>query len=392
MVSRLAGGKALPADLLDRILAKTDGVPLFIEELTKSILDSADLTDAGDHWEYSGHTGALAIPLTLRASLMARLDRFQQGTPPDATYTFKHALVQDAAYESLLRGRRRELHGKVAKVIEERWPRTEATEPETLAHHYTEARQPKKAIPMWQRAGSLALGRLALAEAIAHLNKGLELVAALPTSAERDGVELDLRTLSGTTWMALKGWAAQEVWEGLQPALRLAHSLHRNDALGPILWGLHAHVINIGRVADSVRWVAQLMDAAKACGDPDLLILGHYASVSANIWLGNLIKAREHADRMLALYREERQAHLARILNHDPKTMTLIFLARSTWMLGYPEQAARITDAAHNHARQVRHPFDLGWTLTAGPLVFDFLRVAVSKRPIEWVAKTACSS
>jgi predicted ATPase len=182
--------------------------------------------------------------------------------------------------------------------------------------------------------------------------------------------------------MALKGWAAQEVWDSLQLALRLAHSLHRNDALGPILWGLHAHVINSGRVAESVRWVAQLMDAANACGDPDLLILRHYAAVSANIWLGNLIKAREHADRMLVLYREERQAHLAGILNHDPKTMTLIFLARSTWMLGYPEQAARITDTAHSHARQVGHPFDLGWALSAGPLVFDFLR-----EPDEWLKR-----
>ncbi len=248
MVSRLAGGKALPADLLDQILGKTDGVPLFVEELTRSILESGDLSDAGDRWEYAGRAGSLAIPLTLRDSLMARLDRFapvkeiaqigaaigrefsyeliaavaphakpaldqalaqltqsglafQQGTPPDAVYTFKHALVQDAAYDSLLRRRRQELHGRIARVIEERWPHIEATEPELLAYHYTEAKQPEKAIPLWQQAGSLALGRLALAEAIAHLNKGLELVVALPPSAERDGKEVDLRVLLGTAWI-----------------------------------------------------------------------------------------------------------------------------------------------------------------------------------------------
>src|SRR5262249_12738508 len=180
MVSRLCDGKALPADLVEQILGKTDGVPLFVEELTQSILESADLRDAGDRWEYAGRASTLAIPLTLRDSLMARLDRFvpvkeiaqigaaigrefsyaliaavaphtgpaldqaltqltasglafQQGTTPEATYTFKHALVQDAAYDSLLRRSRQELHGKLAKVIEERWPRTEATEPETLA-------------------------------------------------------------------------------------------------------------------------------------------------------------------------------------------------------------------------------------------------------------------
>jgi hypothetical protein len=141
-------------------------------------------------------------------------------------------------------------------------------------------------------------------------------------------------------------------------------------------------VINSGRVAESLRWVAQLMVAAEACGDPDLLIVGNFAAATANMELGNLIRTREHADRMLALYREERQAHLADILNLDPKTMTLIFSGRSAWMLGYPDEAVRITDAAHNHARHLGHPFDLGWALTAGALVFDFLR-----EPDEWLKR-----
>jgi len=343
MVSRLAGGKALPADLFDQILAKTDGVPLFVEELTKSILESAHLRDAGDRWEYSERASTLAIPLTLRDSLMARLDRFapvkeiaqigaamgrqftyelitavapharpeleealvqliasglafQQGTPPDAVYTFKHALVQDAAYDSLLRRRRQELHGRIAKAIEGRFPNTEATEPELLAHHYSEAKLPAKAIPLWRQAGSVALKRMALAEAIAHLNRGLELVAALAPSAERDGSELDLRTLVGTAWMALKGWPAQAVWDSLHPALRLANSLHRNDALVPILWGLFRHVQTRGRVAESLRWVTQVMNAAESYGDPDLVILGHLAAMNAHFWLGDPIKTREHAD------------------------------------------------------------------------------------------------
>jgi predicted ATPase len=290
MVSRLSGDKALPADLLDQILAKTDGVPLFVEELTKSILESADLRDAGERWEYAGRAGTLAIPLTLRDSLMARLDRFapvkeiaqigaaigrefsyeliaavaphtrpeldralaqltqsglafQQGTPPDAAYTFKHALVRDAAYDSLLRRRRQELHGRIARVIEERFPHIEATDPELLAYHYTAATQPEKAIPRWQKAGSLALRRFTLTEAIGHLNKGLELVAALPASAQRDGMELDLRTLLGTAWIALRGWSAPHVWDSFFPALGLANSLRRNDALVPIFFGLWSNVL-----------------------------------------------------------------------------------------------------------------------------------------------------
>ena len=263
LVSLLTLGKALPADLLGQILAKTDGVPLFIEELTKSILESGAVKDTGSHWEYSGAVAALAVPLTLRNSLMARLDRFapvkeiaqigavigrefsyellaavaphaqperdralaqliesglafQRGAPPDAAYTFKHALVQDAAYNSLLKRRRQELHAKIERVIRERFPNVADAEPELLAHHNTEARQFEKAIPLWRKAGGLALKRMALAEAIAHLNKGLDLIAALPASPECDTEELELRTLLGTAWMALRGWSAPEVWESLK--------------------------------------------------------------------------------------------------------------------------------------------------------------------------------
>src|SRR5690242_11409544 len=154
---------------------------------------------------------------------------FRRGTPPDARYNFKHALVQDAAYDSMLKRRRQELHGKIARVIEQRFPNIQATEPEVLAHHLTEAGLIEAAIPLWQTAGSLALKRLSLNEAIAHLNRGLELVAALLPSAERDARELDLRSLLGTAWTVLRGWSAQEVWDSLHPALKLANSLGRRD-------------------------------------------------------------------------------------------------------------------------------------------------------------------
>jgi class 3 adenylate cyclase len=420
MVSRLAGGKALPADLHDQILGKTDGVPLFVEELTKFILESAALRDAGDRWEYAGNASTLAIPLTLRDSLMARLDRFtpvkeiaqigaaigrefsyeliaavaphakaeldralaqliasglafQQGTPPNAVYTFKHALVQDAAYDSLLRRRRQELHARIARVLEERFPNIRETEPELLAHHYTEAKEPLKAIPLWQKAGGLALKRLALTEAIAHVNQGLDLVGALPSSVERDGKELDLRCLLGTAWIAFKGWQVQEVWDSLHPALGLATVLRRDDALLPILWGLCLNVLVRGRIDESLRWATQILDAAEAYQDPDLLVGGHTAAMCSYFYLGELIKAREHADQALALYSEERHGHLVRILNHDLKTLSLIYTARLTWMLGYPEQAVKTHDLQGAHARRLGHPFDLGFVLTIGARVFDYL-------------------
>jgi class 3 adenylate cyclase len=417
MVARLAGDKALPADLVEQIIAKTDGVPLFVEELVKSILESADLKDAGDRWEYAGHADRLAIPLTLRDLLLARLDRFtpvkeiaqigaaigrefgyeliaavaphakpeldqalaqltasglafQQGTPPAAVYTFKHALVQDAAYDSLLKRRRQEFHDKIARVIEEHFPTIEATEPELLAHHYTEAKQPR-AIQLWQQAGSLALRRMALTEAIAHLNKGLGLVAVLPSSADRDSKELSLRTLLGTAWIGLRGWASQEVWDALYPALGLANSLRRNDALVPTLFGLWANTFTTGRVAESLCWFTQILDAAEAYGDPALQILGHYTAVVSYFYRGDLINARRHADHLLALYVEERHGHLMGFIHQDPKTVGLAYAALLTWLFGYPAQAIQIRDAKEAHARGLGHPFDLGWALTMGATVLD---------------------
>jgi predicted ATPase len=210
----------------------------------------------------------------------------------------------------------------------------------------------------------------------------VDLVAALPASAERDGRELDLRTLLGTAWMALRGWPAQEVWDSLHPALGLANALCRNDALVPILWGLFRHVLTRGRAAESLRWVTALMNAAEAHDDPDLLILGHTAAASAHFWLGDLIKTRDHADRVLALYSEERHGHLVDILNGDPKTASSIVLALSTWMLGYPDQAVRISDAKDAEERRRGHPFALSWALTIGGQVFNQLR-----EPDEWLKR-----
>ena len=266
---------------------------------------------------------------------------FRQGVPPHATYLFKHALVQDAAYGTLLREPRRALHARIAETLEGRFADIAETQPELLAHHYTEAKQPEKASRLWQKAGGLALQRMALIEAIAHLNKGMDLIAALSPSVERDGRELDLRTLLGPAWMALKGWAAQEVWDSLFPALGLANSLRRHAALLPILWGLFIHEMCRGRVSKSLRWVTQAMNAAETYGDPNLLFVGHYAASAAYYWLGDLIKAQDHSDRVLALYNEERHAHLADVLNNEPKTASLCDCAELAWMFGYPERAVR---------------------------------------------------
>ena len=224
IVDRVAGGKALPADVRNQILAKTEGVPLFVEELTKTVLESGLLIDEGDHYVLSGPLPFLAIPSTLQDSLMARLDRlapvkevaqigacigrvfqhrllaavtgyddarlegilqqlekselvFRRGIPPEATYTFKHALVQDTAYQSLLKSRRQQIHAIIASELEAQFREIAEAEPETLAHHYTAAGLTEQAVAYWLKAGQQALKRSANREAVAHLGKGLELVA-----------------------------------------------------------------------------------------------------------------------------------------------------------------------------------------------------------------------
>jgi len=244
LVAQVAGEKSLPAEIVEQIVARTDGVPLFVEELTKTVLESGLLADAGDRWELSGPLPPLAIPTTLHDSLMARLHRlapvredelleavagrpedqlrgaldrlvaselvFRRGAPPDATYSFKHALVQDAAYQSLLRSRRQQLHGRIAGVLEERFLDGADVQPELLAHHCTEAGLSGKAVEYWYQAGRLASERAALAEAIGHFGKALDLLGTFPEPSARMQREIDLQIALGGALIAAKGHASPE--------------------------------------------------------------------------------------------------------------------------------------------------------------------------------------
>ena len=411
MVSRLAGGKALPADLLEQILDKADGVPLFVEELTKSILESAALRDAGDRWEYAGTAGALTIPLTLRDSLMARLDRvapvreiaqigaaigrafgyaliaavaarakpeldqalaqlaasglaFQQGTPPDAAYTFKHALVRDAAYDSLLKPRRQELHGKIARAIEACSPDTEATEPELLAHHYTEAKQPEKAVPLWQKAASLALGRMALVEAIAHLTRGLELLADLPGGVERRRRELGLQLALGQASLAAKGFAAPDTGRAYARAHELCHEVGDNaPEFFPALYGRFIAHFQRGELAVAHEAAQELLRLAEDRGDAAAQVAGHRIVGSALCHLGRFVESRVHLEAALALYEPERDHSSAFVYALDSRVACLLWLVHVLLALGYPEQAQARMREAIAYARALSHPYTLAQAL-----------------------------
>ena len=283
----VTGGKVLPAEVLEQIVSRTDGVPLFVEELTKAVVELGLLQDADGRFELTGPLPPRAIPTTLHDSLMARLDRFapvkevaqigavigrefsyqllaavvgipaeqldqalsqlvaselvfQRGMPPEATYSFKHALVQDTAYQSLLRSKRHQLHAQIARMMEERFPEIAEARPELLAHHFTEAGLASRAIFYWQRAGERDLGRSGYAEAISHLKQGLELLKALPDRLERLEQELNLRLTLGSALTATRGYAGPEVGDTYLRARELCQELgEAPPQLFPALHGLY---------------------------------------------------------------------------------------------------------------------------------------------------------
>jgi hypothetical protein len=297
MIAGVTGGKTLPKEIADQIIDRTDGVPLFVEELTKAVVESGMLTDMGDRYTAMGPMPTLAIPASLHASLLARLDRLaplvqligaelihRRGTPPDAAYTFKHALVRDAAYSTLLRDRRQQLHARVAATLED--PDIAAAQPVLLGYHCEEAGLNEKAVEYWLAAGRQAWARSAAVEAVALLPRGLALVPALPDGDGRRETELDLRIALGQALIANRGWGAPELDEVYSRARALALMLNRPHALPSVLWG--QFMIRWAR-ADLKRaqgLAAELRELGGTAGDVPMQVLGCYASGLACFQLG----------------------------------------------------------------------------------------------------------
>jgi class 3 adenylate cyclase/tetratricopeptide (TPR) repeat protein len=421
LILNLTAGKALPSALVEQIIAKTDGVPLFVEELTKTILESGDLVEKGNRYLYAGSSVSVSIPETLRDSLMARLDRvaavkriaqvgavigrefsyeliaeivriseaaladvlsrlvaselaFCRGAIPEAVYTFKHALVQDTAYDSLLKSQRMTLHGTIAQALEKRWPESRDTKPELLAHHYTAAGMFEAAVPYWRKAGELAMQRFALPEAITHLNNGLMLIENLPAGPQRDLQELGLRTVLGPAVVAQHGWGQEEVSRILEPAWSLAESLDHRPSYAPVLHALWVHYLCVDQLAVSLQSAEKLLATGVATQDDGLEIVGHRAAVGSHYWLGDFTAARRYGDALHAKYDPRRHWHIAQLTNTDPLTGDGIYRGQYLWMLGYPDQARAASNAKDDHARRRNHPFDLAFALTLGAQVFDYLR------------------
>ncbi len=419
LVAKVTGGKTLPQEVLDQIVAHTDGVPLFVEELTKSVLESGLLREADGRYTLQAPLPALAIPTSLRDSLLARLDRlapvkeiaqigacigrqfsyellacistlrneqleealkklteaglvYRRGTPPDATYTFKHALVQDAAYDSLLKSKRLQLHAQIAHALEKDFAERVTNEPELLAHHYTQAGDLVSAIPLWRKAGELALARVTLREAVAHFQKGLTVLEQLPPSSERDGLELSIREPLTAAWIGLDGHAAPEVAANAAAILQRAKSQGTPQSVLIGLWGMWVNVLGQGRMAEALGWAQRLLAEGDQAKDSDLQIWGHATVMNTHFCLGHLLEARDQGNRVLALYDPQRTAREVQLTGHDLRTVVGFHSAQWTWMLGYPDQAVQVSEENVVHARRLGHAFNLGFALTVGAHAFDY--------------------
>jgi TOMM system kinase/cyclase fusion protein len=419
MVTRVARGKTLPAEVVQQIVAKTDGVPLFVEELTKMVLESGLLREANDHYELTGSLPALAIPTTLRDSLMARLDRlatvkvvaqlgatlgrqfsyellqavspldemtlqhglrqlveaellYQHGVPPQAMYLFKHALIQDAAYQSLLRSTRRQYHRQIAQVLAERFPETAETQPELLAHHYTEAGLTEQAVAYWHRAGRRAYERSANLEAMAHLTKGLELLQALPDTPERTQQELLLQTALGPALMVAKGYAAPEVERAFARARELCQQVGETSQLFRVLVGLWNFYFIRGELQTARVLGGQLLTLAQQGQDPGLLLRAHAALGETLFHLGELVPARAHLEQGIVLYSP--QQSYGRAFVQDPRVSCLGYMAWVLCHFGYPDQALAQSHRAYTLAQELSHPLNLVQALIFAAQVHLFRR------------------
>jgi TOMM system kinase/cyclase fusion protein len=421
MTDRVAHGKALPPEVVEQVVTKTDGVPLFVEELTKMVLESGLLQEREDRYELRGPLPPLAIPTTLHDSLMARLDRlatvkglaqlgatlgrefsyallhavspwdettlqrglhqlveaeflYQQGLPPQATYIFKHALIQDTAYQSLLRSTRQQHHQRIAQVLEAHFPALCETQPELLAHHYTEAGLSAQAMSYWQRAGQRAVERSANLEAVAHLTQGLELLATLPETPERAQQELIMQTTLGPALINTKGQAAPEVLDTYARARELCQQVGETPQLFQVLRGLWYFYLHRVELQTARELGEQLLTLAEHVADSALRLEAHYALGNTLNYMGEFAAAQAHFAQGIARYDPQQHRSHAFRYGQDPGVICRAYAGVTLWYLGYPDQALQRSHEALTLARELAHPFSLGNAMFFAAWLHQFRR------------------
>ena len=453
MIDRVVGNKQLPANIRRDIIERTDGIPLFVEEMTKAVLEAEGEGDAR-RTAAAVPSPALAVPASLHASLMARLDRlgpakevaqvgsaigrefthallaavvrkpeaelgaalgrllaagllFRQGVPPHATYLFKHALVQDAAYGTLLREPRRALHARIAEALESQFPEIAENQPELLARHCTEAGRIEKATSLWGKAGQRSLARSALAEAAEQLTRALAQIAALPATPALRREEIKLQVALANTLMSVKGYAAPETKAAVEQARLL---IEQAEALGEppedplllfsVLYGFWvANLVAFN--GDAMRELAaQFLALAEKQGATVPLMIGHRLMGSSLLLTGDIAEGRAHYDRAIALYDPAEHRPLATRFGQDVRVAILCYRSLALWYLGYPEAAVADSDQAISDAREIGQATTLMYALshaawprilcgdyaTATAFVDELIALAEEKGTLFWKA------
>ena len=403
LVSRLGGSEALPPEVVDEILERAEGVPLFIEELTKAVVEARTMETDGAILTI--RSGPQPIPATLHASLTSRLDRlgpakelaqigavigrqfshallaavsgrgepelhglldqltaagliFRQGTQPHATFLFKHALVQDVAYESLLRSARQQLHARIATIVEAEFP---ATAPEQLAQHWAQAGDVERAVSNWRKAGAQAIRRSANREAIAQLTKGLQMLDRLPRSMDRDRTELSLQLLLAEALMADKGWTAPETRPCYARARELCERTGNTEGLFPALYGQFSHDLSRG-AAEAHDLASETLRLAEATAGPALLSMAHSMLGMSLVARGEFATALQHLRVALSPQQADGPPHTFLSPGHNFAVASM-WLGLALLLLGHPEQASQRIGAGLSTARELSNPHTLAHTL-----------------------------
>ena len=403
LIDAVALGKPLPAEVRSEIIGKTDGVPLFVEELTKTVLQSGLLEDTSEGYRLTGTLPELAIPSTLQDSLMARLDRLasakevaqasaaigrefshrllaavlqapmaqldealaelvgaelliRRGSPPETSYMFKHALVCDTAYNSMLKSQRVLRHRQIAAALEQLETETVAVQPELLAHHHQEAGDASRAVEQWAKAGKLAVARGANREAAAAFERALALLETLPETRQTLSDALDIRIALGPVLFGLQGDTPQIEAFYLR-AQALAEKFGDAPRLFQALWGVYyVHFIS-GRYAKGLQFAHRLVEVARDSDDAAQQVEAHHSMWALLVATGRPLEALVHLDKGRVLYDPERHASLRfQYAGHDPGACCASWRAVSSWLLGFPERAQREVASVLANIDELRHP------------------------------------
>ncbi len=415
-----SGGRPFPGPLLDEIVARTDGVPLFVEELCKALLASGVVVEREDRLELAGPLKGTEIPSTLRDSLTARLDRLggaasvaqlasvlgrefaypllravsdlsdaeldtrltvltraeillQRGLPPRAHFVFKHALIQEAAYDTLLKSSRLLHHRRVAETYLARFADEARANPEVVAHHFSRAGMPPEAIEHWEKAGEHAESRSGYSEAIGHFNTALELLSTLPASAERDRRELSVRVKLGAPLSAAKGLGNAEGGRNYARACEISEDAGDSPARFMALWGDWIFKANTDQLERAAGRADDLVALSQRLGDADLVLQAHHSRWTTFGLMGRAAIARADTLEGIRLYDPQRHHHHAHIYGgHDPGVCARGQGAISAWLTGQPDEAALLAESAIALGRELGHPFSLAIGMNRAAWVFAF--------------------